>query len=98
VAFSKGFLLRFVVDVTMICLVACVLLSGGRLKENGINSHSNNELFNDDDDDEEEEEEDDDKDVCFDGSTGKADFDRLRLNNKALLCFSIISFVDALYT
>ncbi|CAF4400437.1 unnamed protein product, partial [Rotaria magnacalcarata] len=70
----------FVVDVTMICLVACVLLSGDRLKENGINSHSDNELFNDDDDDEEEEEEDDDKDVCFDGSTGKADFDRLRLN------------------
>ncbi|CAM4835891.1 unnamed protein product, partial [Rotaria magnacalcarata] len=82
----------FVVDVTMICLVACVLLSGGRLKENGINSHSNNELFNDDD---EEEEEEDDNDDCFDGSTGKADFDRLRLNNKALLCFSMISFIDA---
>ena len=62
-----------------------------RLKAKGINSLSDNELFDESDEDDE-----DDEVGRFGGRTGRADFDRLRLNIKESLCFSIITFVNSL--
>jgi hypothetical protein len=77
----------------MVCFLGRVRVSDDRLKAKGINSVSDNELFNESDD-----EDDEDDEYCFNLRTGKVDFDRLRLSNKALLCFSIISLVDSLNT
>ena len=101
-AFSNGSLLIVTLEFAMICLAGRVLLFDGRRNAKGINSLSDNELFNDPDDEDVDDDDDDDgggggarddADCFFNGRAGKADFDRLRLESKALLCVSTIIFL-----